>query len=186
MITVDVRDDITPLIRSWLQQNPKFIRSLTKSLGWYVQREIKTLSRDSRITSHWPARTPLKIRRKLDTQAPRQWLGKLRNAIGYQYYEGAVMIGWTSATAAAEGRIQEEGTRRTVTPFLRRYFGRRGVPLRGNTTEIYVPARPLFEPAMDLVQPKLGDFVSQRVGEYINNGGFVKSAGKSRKYEVFG
>lgn len=186
MISIDVRDEITPFIRSWLQQNPRFIRSLTKSLGWYAQREIKALSRDSRVTSRWPKRTPLKIRRKLDAQAPRQWLGKLRNAIGYQYYEGAVMIGWTSATSAMEGRIQEEGTQRTVTPFLRRFFGQRGVPLKGSTTHINVPARPLFEPAMELVQPKLGAFVSQRVGEYINNGGFVKSAGKGRKYEVFG
>lgn len=62
MITVDVRDEITPFIRSWLQQNPRFIRSLTKSLGWYAQREIKVLSRDSRVTSRWPKRTPLKIR----------------------------------------------------------------------------------------------------------------------------
>ena len=107
MIEVNVRDSVTPYIESFLRENPRFIRSLTKSVGWFVQREIKKLSRNSRITSRWRKRTPLeRVRRKLDAEAPDPWLGKLRNAIGYQYANGAVLIGWTSSTAAMEGRFQ--------------------------------------------------------------------------------
>lgn len=186
MIEVNVRDSVTPYIESFLRENPRFIRSLTKSVGWFVQREIKKLSRNSRITSRWRKRTPLKrVRRKLDAEAPDPWLGKLRNAIGYQYADGAVLIGWTSPTAAMEGRIQEEGARRTVTPQLRGYFARKGVPLSESKKHIKVPERPLYEPAMEIVEPQIGTFMADKVKKYIEKDGFVKKAA-TRKYEVFG
>lgn len=42
MITVDIRDEVTPLIKSYLANNPKMIASLTKSIGWYVQSNVKS------------------------------------------------------------------------------------------------------------------------------------------------
>lgn len=38
MIKLDVRDAISPKIENWLRDNPKYIRSLTKSIGWFVQK----------------------------------------------------------------------------------------------------------------------------------------------------
>lgn len=188
MITVSIKDAITPLIQRYLENNPRMIRSLSKSIGWFVQKNIKTLSQSPVITSKWRRRTPLYIRRKLDAKAPKNWLGQLRRAIGYSYdnQRNAVEVGWTSATAAMEGRVQEFGNTRTVTPLVRRYFALRGVPLSDRKKLIRVPARPLFEPSMEVIQPRLNEFVTHRVGEYIKNGGFTKNVGKGRKYEVFG
>lgn len=186
MISVSLKDEITPMITRFLQNNPRFISSLTKSVGWFVQSNTKKLSQQKRITSKWKKRVPLDIRRKLDDQAPEKWLGQLRQAIGYQYVNGSALVGWTSATAAMEGRIQEFGTTRQVTPRLRQFFSSRGVPLSDRKERIRVPARPLFDPAMDIIQPKLTDFMEQRVYKYIENGGFTKNVGKGRKYEVFG
>lgn len=188
MITVSIKDAITPLIQRYLENNPRMIRSLSKSIGWFVQKEVKTLSQSSTITSKWRKRVPLNIRRKLDAKAPKNWLGQLRRAIAYSYnnQRSAVEIGWSSATSAMEGRVQEFGATRVVTPRLRGFFSYRGVPLGEHKKTIRVPARPLFEPSMEIIQPKIGDFVAYRVGNYMKNGGFTKSVGKGRKYEVFG
>ena len=48
MITVDVKDEITPLLKKYLENNPRMIASLTKSLGWYVQGSIKKLGQIGR------------------------------------------------------------------------------------------------------------------------------------------
>lgn len=188
MITVSIKDAITPLIQRYLENNPRMIRSLSKSIGWFVQKNVKTLSQSSAITSKWRRRTPLDIRRKLDAKAPKNWLGQLRRAIAYSYnnQHGAVEIGWSSATSAMEGRIQEFGATRNVTPRLREFFSSKGVPLGKHKKNIRVPARPLFEPSMEIIQPQIGDFVAYRVGNYMKNGGFTKNVGKGRKYEVFG
>lgn len=184
MIELSIQDNITPAIAQFLENNPQFIRSLTKSSGWYVQSQIKKLSQQNRITSKWKQRTPLEVRRKLDKEAPEKWLGQLRQAIGYQYVNGAALVGWTSPTAAMYGRVQEFGTTRQITPRLREFFASRGMPLNAKKQRIKVPARPLFEPAMDVVEPKMLDFIEQRVQKYAN-GGFMKNAGKGRRYEVF-
>lgn len=186
MITVDIRDEVTPLIKRYLTDNPRMLASLSKSLGWYVQSETKKLSRGA-IAGGWPKRSPLEIRRKFDRSAPKGWLGKLRRAIGYAYNPAtkSVAIGWTSLSSAVDGRIQEFGVTRQVTPRLRNYFAAHGVPLSEGKTSIKIPARPVFEPAMDIIQPKLGDYVTQKVASYMENGGHARTAGKGRTYEVF-
>ena len=186
MITVDIKDEITPLIKNYLANNPHMLRSLTKSLGWYVQSSIKKLSR-AQLGRRWRERTPLKIRRRLDERAPSAWLGKLRRAIGYAYNNAtqSVAIGWTSPSAAMEGRVQEFGATRQVTPRLQKYFAARGVPLSEHKKRIEVPERPIYEPAMDIIYPNLSGYVTEKVAGYMENGGHVRNAGKGRKYEVF-
>lgn len=186
MITVDIRDEATPLIKSYLANNPKMIASLTKSIGWYVQSNVKKLS-TSTLPSRWADRVPLKIRRKLDNKAPKAWLGKLKRAIGYAYNPASksVAIGWTSSTAAREGKIQEFGARRQVTPRLQSFFASRGVPLSERKKQIDVPARPIFEPAMEVIHPQLGSYIQNKVASYMENGGHARTSGKRRKYEVY-
>lgn len=186
MITIDVKDEITPLLKRYLENNPRMIASLTKSLGWYVQGSIKKLGRE-RLAEKWRERVPLEVRRKLDEQAPEGWLGKLRRAIGYSYNSAtqSVAIGWTSSSAAMEGKIQEFGASREVTPRLQKYFAARGVPLSEHKKRIKVPKRPIYEPAIDIIYPKLGDYVREKVESYMENGGHVRNTTKSRKYEVF-
>lgn len=187
MISLDVRDEITPLVKRYLENNPRMLQSLAKSIGWFTQKEIKSLAVSKAITSQWRSRTPYEIRHKLDKGAPVSWLGKLRRTFAYQYMPGGggVNIGWASRSAAVIGRLQEEGASRTVTPALRGFFASRDVPLSPSKEKIILPARPIYEPVMKLIQPKIGPYVAYRVGKYIQNGGFIKNVGKGRKYEVF-
>lgn len=187
MLTVETKDEITPLIKRYLENNPTMVSSLAKSVGWFTQKEIKSLISKGELPADWKERSPYAIRRKLDNKAPKKWLGKLLRTIAYQYKgnSGEVDIGWASRSAAVIGRLQEEGAKRSVTPALRSFFASKGVPLSSSKKDIKLPARPIYELAMQRVQPKIGSFINERVTKYIQNGGFVKNAGKGRKYEVF-
>lgn len=187
MITLTIQDEITPLIKNYLANNPRMITSLTKSLGWYVQNQTKKLI-TNQLPGKWHRRSPLEIRRKLEEGAPKAWLGKLKRAIGYAYNRSnnSVAIGWTSPSAAMEGKVQEFGLTRSVTENLRRYFAVRGVPLSANKRQIKVPQRLIFEPAMDIIYPSIGQFVSERVAKYMaNNGEHEHSSTHYRTYRVF-
>lgn len=190
MITVSINDGITPTIANYLRNNPNMLHSLSKSVGWYVQKNIKGLVKNGTpLTSQWPKRSPYeKVRRKLDYMAPKIWMGRLKRAIGYsyRYQDGSVNIGWTSSTGAKYGRIHEFGEERQVTSSMAGFFARAGVPLNPNKKFIRIPARPLFEPAMDIINPKIGSFIESRVNEYMKNGGFTRKEGKSRRYRVWG
>lgn len=187
MLTVETKDEITPLIKRYLENNPTMVRSLAKSVGWFTQKEIKSLISKGELPGDWKERSPYEIRRKLDGKAPKKWLGKLLRTIAYQYKgnNGEVDIGWASRSAAVIGRLQEEGAQRSVTPALRSFFASKGVPLNPAKKDIKLPARPIYELAMQRIQPKIGPFINERVTKYIQNGGFVKNAGRGRKYEVF-
>ena len=187
MLTVETRDEITPLVKRYLENNPQMVHSLAKSVGWYTQKEIKSLISKGELPNDWQQRTPYAIRRMLDNKAPKKWLGKLQRAIAYQSKGngGEVDIGWASRSAAVIGRLQEEGAKRTVTPALRSFFASKGVPLSSSKKAIKLPARPIYELAMQRIEPKIGTFINERVTKYIQNGGFVRNAGKGRKYEVF-
>lgn len=174
MITVSIKDAITPLVQRYLENNPRMIRSLSKSIGWFVRGNVRKYLRDDRFTSRWKRRVPYEIRQKLEQgKAPKAWYGKLRQAIVYSYNDSnnTVSVGWGSHTAAMEGRIQEFGNTRTVTPLVRRYFALRGVPLSNRKQFIKVPARPLFEPTMDKMHSELGEFVTDRVQKWMQNNG---------------
>lgn len=190
MIIISVKDDITPFISEWLMKMPTWRKRLSRALGWYSQKRIKELSNSPLITSAYQERVPYWVRNALDYdhQAPMQWWGKLKRAVGYQtsypQQETFTLVGWTSNTSAFEGRVQEEGTQRTVTPALKRYYASRGLKLRKAT--IAVPARPLFEPTMQVIQPEFGAFMNKKVTDYINGivgAGIRKSR---RRYRVFG
>lgn len=182
-IVIAVKDGISPFILGWLKNNPRFMRSVTKSTGWYTQKGIKDSVPE--ISLGWKERVPYEIRRRLSATAPRTWLGRMRRAIGYQYLDnGSVVIGWTSRTAAAYGRIQEEGVIRPVTDFVREFYRKRGVALSAGKKSIHVPARPIYEPAMRIVQPGIVPHIENKVADYIKNGGFIKNVTR-RKYKVY-
>ncbi|MBQ8691278.1 MAG: hypothetical protein IJ516_05590 [Phascolarctobacterium sp.] len=185
---VALQDGLTPFTRNWIANNPRMFRSLMKSAGWFVQKELKKASRGNVGSSaSWKERWPLERRRIIDPEAPRLWYGKLRNALGYAYdkNEKAVNLGWTSKTSAMYGRMQEEGYRRVVTPFIRRFFGKRGIYFRRTTKFLEIPARPFIDEKMDEIRNDVSTFVNNRVEQYIENGGFMKKIGKGRKYTVY-
>lgn len=182
-IVISIRDGISPFLQEWLKNNPRFIRSATKSAGWYVQKGIKESVPE--ISLGWKPRIPFWVRKRLVPSAPKTWLGRMKRAIGYQYLDGgSVAIGWTSSTAAAYGRIFEQGATRAVNAGTRRRWGRAGVPLKWSTMELHNPARPLYEPAMQIVSPGIVPHVEGKVKQYIENGSFTKKATR-RKYKVY-
>ena len=187
IVKLTLSDGLTPFVRSWLQNNPRMKRSVLKSAGWFVQAELKKGSRGKFIGQNWKPRWALERRRIINPEAPRLWYGKLRQAIGYAYNSGTgkVDIGWTSKTSAMEGSMQEEGYKRVITPFMRKFFGERGIYFRRTTKFLEIPARPFVEPKYDEIKGQVPTYINQKVGQYIENGGFMKKIGKTRKYEVY-
>lgn len=185
---ISLEDNISPFVKRWLKNNPRFISSVLKSTGYMVQNKLKVGIRGNFSGQKWQKRWPLEERRKLSARAPAVWYGRLRSALGYAYNPGSssVDIGWTSRTAAIEGNVQEEGTTKLVTPGLRRLFNKRGIHLRKTTTKLITPARPFIEPTYEDIKPQIPKYINEKVQSYISNGGFVKNIGKGRKYTVYG
>ena len=184
---ITLEDNITPQIKRWLQDNPRIIRSVLKSTGYMVQKQLKKDIRGDFPGQNWKERWPLAERQKLVKTAPEEWYGKLRNALGYAYNasNNSVSVGWTSRTAAYEGNRQEFGYTKLVTPGMRRDFHRKGIHLRPTTETLTTPARPFVEESYMLIAPAIPGYVRQRVQEYMENGGFDKKKGKGRKYTVY-
>ena len=190
MIEISIQNGISKYLQSLIRNSPDFVRGCSKSMGYFVQREIKSELRKGGgdFKSSWPKRIPWRVRNDLRPGAPQRWYGRLINAIGYQYVSGGlVKVGWTSAASAKYGRIQEEGATYPVTAWVRKRWGKAGHPLRGGTTHLKVPARPFFEPIMNKLEPKLPAYVTAKAQEFLDNGGsFRKKTGKGRKDQVFG
>lgn len=188
MIEVSVQDNITPFISEWLAKMPTWRKRLSRALGWYSQKRIKELSNSGAVTSGYEARTPYWVRKALahgkNPPHDNVWWGKLRRAVGYQADDGVTLIGWTSRSSSAEGRVQEEGTTRQVTPALRRYYAAVGVKLGGKST-ITLPARPLFEPSMRITKPEFGAFMTKKVSEYVQGITHTGIRKSNRKYKVY-
>lgn len=185
MIVISVKDDITPFISDWLAKMPTWKKRLSRALGWYSQKRVKELSNNPVITTSYQERVPYWVRNALDYEhkAPKMWWGKLRQAIGYQATDSFTLLGWTSKASAFDGRVQEEGTSRSVTPQLRRYYIARGLYVRKEV--INVPARPLFNPAMQVVQPEFGSFMHRKVTDYISGVIYAGVRKSKRKYYVY-
>ena len=186
MIEISIQNGISKYLQSLIRNSPDFVRGCSKSMGYFVQREIKSELRKGGgdFKSSWAKRIPWRVRNDLRPGAPQRWYGRLINAIGYQYVSGGlVKVGWTSAASAKYGRIQEEGATYPVTAWVRKRWGKAGHPLRGDTTHLKVPARPFFEPIMNKLEPKLPAYVTAKAQEFLDNGGsFRKTSGKGRKY----
>ena len=187
IVEIDVTDEIEPLLERMAGKNQKAIKSAAKSLGYFLQKEIKQAIRSgSPGGSSFEERVPYDIRKALgDGSAARRWYGRMVNAIGYQYDNGVLRIGWTSRTAAMYGRKQEFGFRTRVTEEIRRHFAKAGYPLNENTQYIKLPARPVFDPMESELNPQIAPYVQERLDQYAAEN--VQFAKKSRrKYKVYG
>ena len=186
IIEIDVTDEIQPTLEGLAGNNKKAMRSAVKSLGWFLQKRIKKgVESGSPGGDAFQERIPHEIRRKLQGgSAAKKWYGQMRNAIGYQYEDGVLRIGWTSKTAAMYGRKQEFGYRTTVTDEIRRKYAEVGVPLSKNTKYLYLPARNVFDPMSEELQPEIAPYVQQKLNEYTDKTvAFAKKA--RRKYKVY-
>lgn len=186
IISIDVTDEIAPFLERMAGHTNRSIQSAAKSLGWFLQREIKKgVKSGSPGGESFQARMPHALRAKLQGgSAARQWYGRMTRAIGYQYKDGVLRIGWTSKTSAMYGRKQEFGFRTKVTEAIRKKFAEAGIPLKKSKAYLDLPARNVFEPMSDELQPQIGPYMQERLNEYGHrNVEFAKKA--RRKYRVY-
>ena len=186
IITVDIEDQISPFLQYMAKTTPDFMRKAAKSLGWYVQSQVKKGVRSGHPGGQqFAERMPWKARKLLNANARSGWYGRMINAIGYEYKGGIVSIGWTSATSARYGEIQETGTKRDITPAMRRFWGSKLIPLKGTTSTLNLPARPFFAPVFAQLEPTLVGYVEDKLKQYIRGGtDFAAQNPKRRKYRV--
>ncbi len=131
-VTISWEDMATPWVEDVIKVMPNMRRRALKSLGWWMQKEIR-----EGIKSGAPGGrryAPLSgIKRKKDTagrsamkkgSAKGKVLGKLGKAVGYQYKEedGSVSVGWLSKSAVYLGSIQEKGKTVAVTGKMRNFW----------------------------------------------------------------
>lgn len=182
---INVVDEISPMLLNFIEHTPRYERALGKSVGWWYQREIKSEIHSGHAGNvEYPERWPLQERRKLDPKAPIQWYGRMAKAIGYEYSNGVVKIGWTSPTSARYGDLQEKGFSKTVTERMRNYFKSVGINLSGKTERLNIPARPIYDPIAIEMSPRVAPYVEEKIQGYIR--GNIEFGKKNRrKYKVY-
>ena len=173
------------MLKHFLESNPRYFRALGKSVGWMYSKEIKAEIKQGHAGNvEYPERWSLELRRKLDPKAPRLWYGQMRKAIGYEYVDGKVNIGWTSATASRYGDLQEQGFKKAVTQKMRNYFRSVGINLGSSIQQLNIPARPIYEPMATEMSPKIAPYVEEKLTSYIR--GNIAFGKKNRRvYKVY-
>lgn len=185
-VEIEVKDEISPMLLYWVENNERYFRALTKSVGWWYQKSIKEDIKEGHAGNvEYVERWDLSLRRKLDPNAPKAWYGKLRNAVGYEYKgNGVVSIGWTSPTSSKYGDMQEQGYSKVVTDRMRKYFRMRGINLSNNTQELNIPDRPIYEPMADVLFKQVAPYINNKITEYMTVG-IEKGKKKRREYKVY-
>ena len=186
-IEIDVTDEIGPFLERMAANHKRSLKSIAKSLGWFLQKEIKKGVRSgSPAGSTFTERRPYGVRAALGGgSAAKQWYGRMTQAIGYQYDDGVLRIGWTSRTAATYGRKQEEGFETKVTAAVRKRYQAAGLRIGRDKKYLITPERPFFEPMAGVLQPQIAPYVEQKLFDYVEeNVAFSKKA--RRKYKVYG
>lgn len=217
LIEISVADELTPAFKEMLAHNKVYLRHISKSLGWYIQKEIKEnvrkgtlLGSDEGWQEKWFTDGNIPPRKELQGgRASRYLYGQMIRAVGYQYRPDSLStaIGWTSKSSAAYGRRNEEGYRETVSRSIRKRFfdaykaelakygeeavnGQRDYnkyiyPLTKYKKKLETPARPIFQPMFQRLNPEFAPYIERKVNEYINE---KVTFGKKNKrvYKVYG
>lgn len=186
MIEINVSDELTPTLHKMLSSNQRYLRLITKSLGWYVSTQIKTGVRTGEPGGEqFVERIPWKVRKDVQGgHAAKAWYGKMRSAIGYEYKNFSAYVGWTSQTSALYGKKQESGYAVRITDSVRKKWASAGHPLPRGKETLETPARPFFKPMARELFPKLPEYVNRKLEKYIT--GDVEFGRKNRrKYKVY-
>lgn len=170
MITISIADTLSPFVRELVRNEPAFVSSAMKSLGWTFRKETQ-----QGITKGSPGGKPfaprhgdLRFRRALNPKAPRAWYGRLRSAIAYKYASNVLDIGWVTSSAAFIADLQEQGDVKLVTATMRRKFKEAGYPIGGDRKTIDVDERPVFEPTLVAFLPKIAPFMKEKAERFLS------------------
>lgn len=193
-LTVTLDDEATPWLARVTRDFPDLRRKAFKSLGWWMQGEIK-----AGIRSGAPGGVPYaprrmgdlnRLRLKPKEQVSKTVLGKLVRAVGYQYLEGdsTAVVGWLSKSAVRLGTIAEEGKSIPVTPNMIRRFRKARVPLSPFKRTLSIPPRPTIGPMWRVLEPQVIPYLEGKFQEYLEAEGKPRtSKSRSRRtYRVLG
>lgn len=197
LMQVEMTDNVTPWLKWAIEHKTDWTRKAIKSTAWYAQQEIKKgIKSGSPGGSAYFARMSGEKRHDIEDTSKRGgskkkrvpgWMGRLLNAVGYQYKPTQVLVGWLSNSAVRIGGWQEAGVKQTVTPKMRRLFFAAGVGMKSSTTSITLPARPTYSPMFQYLRDKIPAYFQAKFVSYLNNGGPPSSQiGYRRKYIVRG
>lgn len=185
MFVVEVKDSMTPFMK-WFQTNEKAVfRRATKSLGWFVQQKIKQGIRSGSPGGVTYKPIPQGFRRLITGKSGRtsfRVLGKLVNAVGYQYENGNVKVGWLSPSAVFFGSISEKGKTVPISDKMRRMFFAHDIYVQ--KADINIPARPTFDPMFKVIEPLVVPYMEDKLLTLFLNPPNINSS--SRKYQVRG
>lgn len=190
---VIIKDDFSPWLQGVMDNAPTWKRKALKSLGWFMQKQIKEgIKSGAPGGQAYPKTIPLYVRQKLDKLFGNRLknsypiLGRMAQAVGYQYKQtgDSVETGWLSESAANIGSIAEGGGERTVTDDMRYAFWAAGVPIGRSKDRIIIPARPTFGPMYRVLDPQLEPYMAGKIFQFMDEG--TPAAGTNpRKYTVF-
>lgn len=188
---IKIIDNATPWLKGMAAGAPEWKRKALKSAGWMMQKEIKAGIRSGapggrRYTKGLPADKRKMLEKMLGNKGKSKYpmMGRLVNAVGYQYKDGRVVVGWLSASAVNIGTKQELGLIRQVTDNMRYAFWAAGIPISRDRSTIAIPARPTFAPMRTVLEPKVMPWVEAKIIEYANSGAPISKGGGSR-YKVY-
>ena len=185
-LRVAVDDGASPWLKWARDEFPALTARALKSVGWMMSREIKAgIKAGAPGGKTFPEFMSRGRRRRLGKKVSNTPFGKLVNAIGYHYREadGAVYVGWLSASAASISHKLQGGRKIPVTDKMRRFFFAAGLPVAENAT-IDLPPRPVIDPMFRALEPKIPGYIEAKLWEYLQGG--KGSERSKRKYRVYG
>jgi hypothetical protein len=193
MIQADllIIDGATPWLEYMATTKPDWMRKSLKSFGWYSQQQIKAGIKSSApggrgYVEFMPPDMRAKLEAVFGNRPKKRYgpLGKLVNAVGYEYdtAKNLVRVGWLSASAVKLGEKIEQGYTKAVTDKMRKYFWAAGVSLSAKS-EINVAARHTFGPMQAMLAPKASAYIEDKILEYAKAGA-PAACTKNKKYRV--
>jgi hypothetical protein len=192
MLTSTILDSASEVLAYYAAEYPAFIRKAMKSAGWMLQKQIKAgILSGAPGGSQYPAILPQPFRARLDelqgsaVKTDTKIMGKLAQAVGYQYADGVLRVGWLSATAVRYGEMEEEGAVKPFDTQARQRFLAAGLTPRSAKAEIVIPKRPTYTPMFAVLRGQIAPYIEERMDEYLTKG--VPAPVKNpRKYVVKG
>ncbi len=199
--SVKLIDTASPFVKMVARDFPKSIQRGLKSTGWWMQQEIKAGIRSgapggqryeafSKIKNLSNTYDTIKLNRLSKKTGKQKFvrsrhiinemvrekgrhspLGRLVNAVGYQYYTDGqrVIVGWLSASAIDIGTKLEQGFTTSVTPKMRKMFIASGLKL--GKSVIKTPKRETYGPIYQAKQAAAGQYFESKLYQYIQGGG---------------
>jgi hypothetical protein len=192
MLTSTILDSASEVLAYYAAEYPNLIRKVMKSAGWMMQKQIKAgILSGAPGGSKYPAILPQPFRARLDelqgsaVKTDTKIMGKLVQAVGYQYADGVLCVGWLSETAVRYGEMEEEGAVKPFDTQARQRFLEAGLTPRMDKSEIVIPKRSTYSRMFLILQGQIAPYIEEKMDEYLTKG--VPDPVKNpRKYVVKG